>query len=186
MLALLRAKAGFKGRRMVGVDYSQGSIQLARELYPEDTTGIRFEVWDVFSLSQCPSQFDGDDLPDWFPSSEGGFDIVLDKGTFDAISLSSDPVPSSSPNESENSSASGQRICEVYPSIAKRLVKPGGYLVVTSCNWTEEELVRWFVTPDSGDQGERKTGVFGRVEYPRFRFGGMEGQGVCTVCFRVD
>lgn len=202
MLALLREKGGFEGD-MLGVDYSEGSIQLARELYPpsqpqsrpqnEDGVkqGIRFEVWDIFSGSTSQSQshtHPQPTFPDWLPSD--GFDIVLDKGTFDAISLSSDPAPSAS--------ASGQRICEVYPSIAKGLVKRGGYLVVTSCNWTEEELVRWFVPPphpssspgnltSSADgQDDRKTSVFGRVDYPRFRFGGMEGQGVCTVCFRVE
>ena len=238
MLALLRKKGGFRGE-MVGVDYSERSIVLARELqrfrghsaYLSDsdsesesesesgfnsdsedqggyelssgeeeddvvvaaapslpppqtaealpvadesqTAGIRFEVWDILSsthhlrsLDQVP---EGEKL-DWFPYDKGGFDIVLDKGTFDAVSLSEDVDP-----------GSGKRVCEKYPPIAKGLVRKGGFLVVTSCNWTEEELVKWFV----GEDGEGKDGlrVWGKVEYPRFRFGGMEGQGVCTVCF---
>ena len=201
MLALLRKRGGFMGR-MVGVDYSRRSVELARELQrgrghsayrsdsedeEEDESGddegdgqaksveeaqpIQFEEWDILGskaplsetgLSSSPS----DSLP-WFPYQQGGFDIVLDKGTFDAVSLSDD--------------AKTARVCERYPDIARRLVRRGGFLVVTTCNWTEEELVRWFT-------GDRSSGdrlvVWGRVEYPVFRFGGHEGQGVCTVCFQ--
>lgn len=171
MLALLR-RGGFRGG-MVGVDYSRGSVELARALHrPAPGSGstpeqsIRFEEWDI--LNAEPG--------DWFP--EHGFDIVLDKGTFDAVSLS---------DEGDGV----KRVCERYPRIAAGLVRRGGFLVVTSCNWTETELVRWFlpgspgagaVTSAGGDTGVLE--VWGRVEYPVFKFGGMEGQGVCTVCFQ--
>ncbi|KAJ5960031.1 uncharacterized protein N7479_007181 [Penicillium vulpinum] len=212
MLALLKKKGGYAGR-LVGVDYSRQSVELARELqrvrghsaYRSDSededesdeeeeeadtetgaqteaasndlsqedTPIQFEEWDILGskallsetgLELSPSS--EETLP-WFPYQEGGFDIVLDKGTFDAVSLADD--------------AKTTRVCERYPDIARRLVRRGGFLVVTTCNWTEEELVHWFT-------GERTSGdrltVWGRVEYPRFRFGGHEGQGVCTVCFQ--
>jgi hypothetical protein len=204
---------------MVGVDYSERSIVLARELQrlkihsaywadsrpssaggsnpggnagdgeeddvvvagasslePPNTAeavpasgdeGIRFEVWDILASD---GDFTRGELG-WFPYDKGGFDIVLDKGTFDAVSLSE-----------ERDEGSGERVCERYPGIARGLVRRGGFLVVTSCNWTEEELVRWFV--GGGDGGDDGLGVWGRVEYPRFRFGGHEGQGVCTVCFQ--
>ena len=219
MLALLRKRGGYAGR-LVGVDYSRQSIELARELQrvrghsayrsdsededesddeegegeeveaeieaeaeadagskdlPEQDTSIQFEEWDILGSkavlsetglevsSSSPSE---ETLP-WFPYNQGGFDIVLDKGTFDAVSLADD--------------AKTSRVCERYPDIARRLVRRGGFLIVTTCNWTEEELVHWFT-------GERTSGdrlaVWGRVEYPRFRFGGHEGQGVCTVCFQ--
>ncbi|RJE17370.1 S-adenosylmethionine-dependent methyltransferase, partial [Aspergillus sclerotialis] len=201
MLALLRKKGGFRGE-MVGVDYSERSIVLARELqrfkghsaYLSDsdsdsengrndgeeeddvvvaaapsvpppgtaealpvveegqTAGIRFEVWDILSsthhlrpLDQIP---DGEKL-DWFPYDKGGFDIVLDKGTFDAVSLSEDTDPQT-----------GKRVCEKYPPIAKGLVRKGGFLIVTSCNWTEEELIKWFTGDGDGKDGLR---VWGRV-----------------------
>jgi hypothetical protein len=213
MLALLRKKGRFSGR-MVGVDYSARSVELARELQrvrghsayrtddeddddddddeeededegegdnadadtPEPAP-IQFEEWDilgskaVLSESGVKTSPTSDDvtLP-WFPYEEGGFDIVLDKGTFDAISLADD--------------AKATRVCERYPDIARRLVRRGGFLIVTSCNWTEDELVKWFVA--GKEDGEKKDAlvVWGRVEYPRFRFGGQEGQGVCTVCFQ--
>lgn len=206
MLALLRGKGGFRGD-MVGVDYSERSVVLSRALhsdssfdrdpnpgkkgtvddeddasgldhYPNTTEGIpvsrdhdqgiRFEVWDILASDGDFSGQDPGKRLDWFPYDTGGFDIVLDKGTFDAVSLSDEHVP-----------GSGERVCERYPGIARTLVRRGGFLVVTSCNWTEDELAQWF-TGDHDDELK----VWGRVEYPRFRFGGHEGQGVCTVCFQ--
>lgn len=199
MLALLRRKGGFRGGDMVGVDYSIGSVQLARELQrlrihsaylggsdsededqeqsgegegpgTEDDSDIRFEEWDILS-STDPLSDSSTGALDWFPYAQGGFDIVLDKGTFDAVSLC---------DEVDGDGAAQGRVCERYPAVARRLVRRGGFLVVTSCNWTEEEVVRWFTS------GTEKDGlkVWGRVDYPRFQFGGKEGQGVCTVCFQ--
>lgn len=195
MLALLRKRGGFVGN-MVGVDYSGKSVELARELQvtrrheayqtdSEDEGGfgsdddageeeggeewdeIQFEEWDILGSE--------DDLRagkvGWFPYDKGGFDIVLDKGTFDAVSLMAEKSQ-----------------CERYPGISGALVRKGGFLVVTSCNWTEEEVVRWFTSAsigvESGGSDSAKLVVWGRVQYPRFRFGGQEGQGVCTVCFQ--
>ena len=197
MLALLRKRGGFMGN-MIGVDYSKQSVELARELQrsrghsayhtgsedEEDSEEegeergegeelpIRFEEWDVLGSTALLSprgdvvEPAGADALDWFPYQQGGFDIVLDKGTFDAISLADD--------------AKDTRVCERYPDIARRLLRRGGFLIVTSCNWTEDELVKWF----TGAEGKDRLVVWGRVEYPRFRFGGQEGQGVCTVCFQ--
>ncbi|RAL00649.1 putative S-adenosylmethionine-dependent methyltransferase [Aspergillus ibericus CBS 121593] len=215
MLALLRKRGGFRGE-MVGVDYSIRSVELARELqrlrihsaYLSDSddsdsdaegedegkdkdTNIRFEEWDILHHGENNTENEKGTL-DWFPYDKGGFDIVLDKGTFDAVSLS-DEVVVEGDGDDTAASASGRkiqrRVCERYPGIVRGLVRKGGFVVVTSCNWTEEELVHWFTsstgTTGSGGEGqEDRLVVWGRVEYPRFRFGGREGQGVCTVCFQ--
>ena len=210
MLAILRNKGGYRGQ-MVGVDYSGKSVELARKLWEGisteeekegiagesragDDSQIRFEEWDILAAS--PSSFSPsassteNGMPDWFPREQGGFDIVLDKGTFDAVSLSDEVVTKTGKGETETKASKiiQQRICERYPGIARRLVRKGGFLVVTSCNWTEEELVRWFTGPDEVDENEDanedRLVVWDRIEYPRFRFGGQEGQGVSTVCFK--
>ncbi|GKZ39037.1 hypothetical protein AbraIFM66950_011719 [Aspergillus brasiliensis] len=206
MLALLRKRGGYKGP-MVGIDYSIRSVELARELqrlrihsaYLSDSededesdaegeskgegeggdTNIRFEEWDILHNTISTSG-DGKGKVDWFPYDKGGFDIVLDKGTFDAVSLSDEVIPDADAHASSGKTIQ-RRVCERYPGIVKGLVRKGGFVVVTSCNWTEEELVTWF-TSSAGE--EDKLVVWGRVEYPRFRFGGREGQGVCTVCFQ--
>lgn len=162
MLRLLRDEGEFEAKGMVGVDYSEASVELAKKLEEKDQEDeedrIQFEVHDLLTQDAATQS--------WFPAQEGGFDIVLDKGTFDAISLSD-----------EIDGATGKRVCERYPSIVEVLVKEGGYLVVTSCNWDETEVRYWF---EKSGQLE----FFDRVKYPKFRFGGQEGQGVVTICFK--
>jgi cyclopropane fatty-acyl-phospholipid synthase-like methyltransferase len=143
---------------MVGIDYSPASIELSKKIAEtrgyEDKT--RFEVVDVIK----------DDLKTaaWVP--EDGFDVVLDKGTFDAISLSDETLPD------------GRRVVERYPENVVTVVKKGGWVVLTSCNWTEEELRRRVEGANVGLE------FYGRVQYPSFTFGGKKGSTVCTVAFR--
>lgn len=61
------------------------------------------------------------------------FDICHDKGTYDAVSLSP-------------SDAKLQR--SKYMESIERLCLAGGLYIITSCNWTREELLEHF------DQGE--------------------------------
>ena len=124
---------------------------------------ISFETYDILSPSSSSSP------PPWMPSH--GFDVVLDKGTFDAISLSGDI------------DEHGRRPCQNYAAAVKHLVRKGGMLLVTSCNWTEKELEEWMCGNDDGREDDRLE-VCGRVPYPRFTFGGIEGQSVAGVAFR--
>ncbi|KAI9806354.1 MAG: hypothetical protein M1825_006469 [Sarcosagium campestre] len=204
LLFLLRDEAGFTGP-MVGVDYSPQSIQLARQIAAErqktkkkqqgeqgedvevevevegsqdahngDSSStptmistrdvVRLEQWDIMS----------DEQPgDWFADATAGhgFDVILDKGTFDAISLSADV-----------DATSGRRIYESYPARVSRLLKPSdGLLLVTSCNWTEDELRSSFEVDENGSTGLE---ACDRIAYPTFEFGGKKGQSVCSVIFR--
>ncbi|KIX98053.1 uncharacterized protein Z520_06132 [Fonsecaea multimorphosa CBS 102226] len=209
-LFALRLHGGYAGR-MVGVDYSSKSVELARKLcaqysssYSSCSTSsnmkmenIDFHVLDIIHDSPASQP--------WWPDS--GFDLVLDKGTFDAISLSSATV------SDDHSTNRPRRICELYPSKVLQMVKTGGFLLVTSCNWTEAEVVSWFTTsspsgsgrgrgsenndPDNGtnsttpkagisEEGAKRVvfEVYDTIKYPVFEFGGQKGQGVASVCFR--
>lgn len=176
MLFLLREEGGFEGR-MVGIDYSAGSVELCRRLAAskgfllldseggegrgaKGEGGMEFTEWDI--LHSPPS-------PSW---TQPGFDVVLDKGTFDAISLSAD------------TDELGRRVCEGYRDRVEALVRRGGVVVVTSCNWTEEELVEWFEGDDGDGNGEGVLERCGRVKYPVFSFGGRQGQSVQSIVFR--
>ncbi|KAK4925159.1 hypothetical protein LTR28_012287, partial [Elasticomyces elasticus] len=134
MLFSLREE-GWMGE-LIGVDYSQASVELAWRIYHtrketwtvEEQDGacqnkaspaaddvnketelthplqpIRFEKWDL--LTEEPGAWLAD-----------GFDAVLDKGTFDAISLSAE------------TDAEGRRICESYRDRVTPLVKTGRLL----------------------------------------------------------
>ncbi|KAI0866810.1 hypothetical protein F4860DRAFT_4579 [Xylaria cubensis] len=127
------------------------------------------------------------------PSVANGWDVVLDKGTFDAISLSAETL--------DNADGGPRRINEAYGARVLPLVRKGGLFLITSCNWTEAELRSWFeeggsavqemppsssTTVNGGNQEREFWGfeVVGRVEYRSFSFGGVKGQTISSLCFR--
>jgi EEF1A lysine methyltransferase 2 len=143
--------------RCMGVDYSAKSVEFARRIAASKGVEVEFKYFDL--MSDSPSSIlDG--------KQESGWDVVLDKGTFDAISLS------------EEKDDQGRRLCEGYKERVMPLVREGGLLLVTSCNWTGEELRRWF-------EGEGLE-VVGEVRYRSFVFGGAKGQTISSVCFRKE
>lgn len=175
MLFSLRREAGYRGE-MVGIDYSEQSVRLANHLKTRyasaDSEEQRIDVgnviFDVFDLiTQKPEK------AIWWPEAANGFDLVLDKGTFDAISLSAEVAT--------DDSGVQRRVHELFPSKAAAWIRPGGYFLITSCNWTEEEIINWF-TATAGVQGVLK--VIDKLKYKTFQFGGSKGQGVTTVCFQ--
>ncbi|KAI1082366.1 putative S-adenosylmethionine-dependent methyltransferase of the seven beta-strand family [Whalleya microplaca] len=187
--------AGWAGR-MLGVDYSEASVAFAKRLASarisdpgaagsgEKERAVEFRTHDV--LTTPPSAL-------LTGEQKQGWDVVLDKGTFDAISLSAE------------TDARGRRVGEGYRGRVLPLVRGGGLFVVTSCNWTEEELRGWFEgggggndgDGDGGENGEEGDGdggengdggwtfkQIGRVEYRTFSFGGVKGQTISTLCFQ--
>jgi EEF1A lysine methyltransferase 2 len=171
-LLSLRLEGGYEGP-MVGVDYSEQSIQLARKLLHQysverDTStppaSIAFEVFDLIRDDPIKAT--------WWPADTAGFDLVLDKGTFDAISLSSETI--ADPN------GVSKRLFELYPEKIANMLKPKGFFLITSCNWTEDEVIRWFTKGNMRDILE----IFHIIKYPVFQFGGQKGQGVASICFR--
>ena len=208
---------GWEGR-LCGVDYSEQSVELARRVLrtrvlgeqqgvdddeeddepkqeeeeeeekeeeEEANVGIEFKVWDVLNGDFSTVQARPDQQQQPPPQEEqnnggdknAGWDLILDKGTFDAVSLS------------DSRDARGRRICENYGARVLQLLRPGGFFLVTSCNWTEEELKGWFETDFAevydGTQA-KKLGLrqVGRIEYPSFSFGGVKGQTISTLCFQ--
>lgn len=134
----------------------------------DDDEAVGFAVWDVL---QGPYDTVLAGASTTATSTGTGWDVVHDKGTFDAISLS------------EERDAAGRRICEGYKGRVVRLVRPGGLFLVTSCNWTEEELEGWFGEGSAAAEGGSFVRV-GRVNYPSFSFGGVKGQTISTVCYQ--
>jgi len=145
---------------LIGVDYSETSVRLAEQIAGQRwegdaANGASFERWDI--LNEQPGEWLSD-----------GFHALLDKGTFDAISLSAE------------TDGQGRRICETYHERVVPLLRSGGFLVITSCNWTRNEILQWFTGPSS----ELK--LFDEAKYPTFTFGGQQGQSVCTLVFQKD
>ena len=156
---------------MVGVDYSEDSVKLARRISAARAAAVKSDAAEGLSeLSARSLDFKTFDIlspmknnPNLFRDE---FDCLLDKGTFDAVGLS----------KAEDSE--GKHGSDIYALRIQHFIRPGGFLVVTSCNWTEDELRAWFVTQQT------ELEYFGRIDYPSFVFGGETGQTIVTICFR--
>lgn len=159
--AELREEGGrvYQPGDLTGVDYSEGSVELAKKVEEQR----RANGWrgadddDDEEDDEEISAAEVDDRPvswrtvDLLRSTlSEQWDLVLDKGTFDALALSSEPVE-----------GDGRLPSVIYPERIAKLVKPGGYFLITceqdlivplwraltaspACNFTEEEVKRRF------------------------------------------
>lgn len=89
----------------------------------------------------------------------GKFKIVHDKGTYDAVSLN--------PEDTKT-----KRL--TYIDKAADLLTTGGFLVITSCNWTESELTEHF---------KYKFHMKKVLPTPQFQFGGKVGNVITSMIF---
>eukprot|EP00180_Rhodochaete_pulchella_P002635 Plantae.Rhodophyta-Rhodochaete_pulchella.ctg407.p2 GENE.Plantae.Rhodophyta-Rhodochaete_pulchella.ctg407~~Plantae.Rhodophyta-Rhodochaete_pulchella.ctg407.p2 ORF type:complete len:245 (-),score=20.90 Plantae.Rhodophyta-Rhodochaete_pulchella.ctg407:1316-1996(-) len=126
-----------------GWDYSPPSIQLAGKNLEAGgsrcSSKVSFHVMDVFDgESHCGRKFD----------------VVHDKGTFDAILL--------------NPSSDLDRFVEVVHALCVK------FWVITSCNNTRDELLQRF-----GSHFD----FHSSLDHPVLKFGGREGTPVCTIAF---
>ncbi|KAG9449058.1 hypothetical protein H6P81_009023 [Aristolochia fimbriata] len=159
------AKEGFCD--LTGTDYSEAAIDLARNLAVRGGfTNITFLVDDILETKL-----------------ERHFQLVVDKGTLDAIGLHPDGAL--------------RRI--IYWESVSRLLAAGGVLVITSCNNTKDELVQEVdninhklraldseaSSVDVDTQKEPPPFLYlDHVRsYPTFMFGGSVGSRVATVAF---
>ncbi|NXI42937.1 EFMT2 methyltransferase, partial [Galbula dea] len=143
LLLIELAKSGYSN--LTGIDYSPAAIQLAEKVRErEGMSNIKLKVEDFLA-----------------PSAElSGFEICIDKGTLDAISLSPD-------------NAVGKR--QQYLRALCTALKPGGFFLITSCNWTKEELLNEF---------REGFDILEELPTPKFCFGGRIGNSVTALVFQ--
>ncbi|KAI0694616.1 S-adenosyl-L-methionine-dependent methyltransferase [Cytidiella melzeri] len=155
--------AGYDAAHLLGVDYSTDAVRLARAIGASKGDGasaVSFEECDflhAYPQGLPGTQHAGQEVVTW--------DLVLDKGTFDAIALA----------EKDDS---GKTPAADYPPRIGYIVNPGGYFLITSCNFTEEELISRFASPETGLQYHSK------VAWPKFSFGGQQGNVYSTIAFQ--
>ncbi|KAG5519364.1 hypothetical protein PMAC_001990 [Pneumocystis sp. 'macacae'] len=139
---------GYESCTLVGIDYSNIAIELSKNISNEQgVKNITFKTLDIL------------DFDDYF---NGEWDIVLDKGTFDSISL--------------NTGVNGRtRMSLLYLINVKKLIKKDGFFIITSCNWTKEELISNFSSQDLI--------YYSYIETPILSFGGSHGSRFSTVIF---
>lgn len=142
--------------KYTGIDYSPESIAFCQEIVNQKyTPGLfKFKQVDLLMKNQH------------FLNNK--FDIILDKGTLDAIALNQDPLV-----DFDNKIG-----MEVYSSQVKQMMKKNSILLITSCNFTEQELIS-IIT----ENGTNDLKVYQKIQYPSFQFNGVKGSTICSVSF---
>lgn len=180
-LLVALAKAGYT--RLMGVDYSDSAVTLGAEYAASSGfSHIKFKTADLLNSESI--------------NLDPAF-LILDKGTFDAISLGPEPDIDASEATSEVVVSSGAKILSEAKTTFGAKISPGGRIsslasrykaalhqclstdpssifMITSCNWTRDELVQLF-EPDFTVKDE--------IMHPTFSFGGHTGQTVTTIIF---
>ncbi|KAF7493663.1 Protein-lysine N-methyltransferase efm4 [Sarcoptes scabiei] len=135
---------------LYGLDYSSKSIEFCENLFKNQK--IHFEKVDI--------------LEDGYLSKQK-FNVILDKGTFDAISL----MPDSDANLNRS---------KYVTFLMRHLQVPDGYFIIFSCNFTRDEIITFI--QEHHHLGELR--VIQEFESPRFSFGGQSGQQVTGLVFQ--
>ncbi|XP_037014979.2 EEF1A lysine methyltransferase 2 isoform X3 [Artibeus jamaicensis] len=130
---------------ITGIDYSPPAIQLSGSV-------IEQEGFSDIKLKV-------EDFLNLSPELSG-FHVCIDKGTFDAISLNPD-------------NAVEKR--KQYVNSLSRVLKVKGFFLITSCNWTKEELLNEF------SEGLE---LVEELPTPKFSFGGRPGSSVAALVFQ--
>jgi len=140
-------EAGYDPKKIHGIDYSANAISLAKSVAStketEDAASIRFTVHDLLR----------EDLPRDDETSDG-WDLILDKGTFDAISLGKKDENGCTPHRQYPRRLStlmkpGGRFLITCETVSIRTLRSGGLLLL-ACNFTEDELKSTFLVPEAG------------------------------------
>ncbi|XP_023024994.1 EEF1A lysine methyltransferase 2 isoform X2 [Leptinotarsa decemlineata] len=126
---------------LTGLDYSVNAVTLAKQIAKRQDLNILYFICDILEGLQ------------------NTYDVIHDKGTYDAVSLS------------ENAKENRLKYIEnVYKSLSSN-----GILIITSCNWTQSELDQQF--------GE-KFSLLAVIPTPQFKFSGKVGSVVSSCVFK--
>lgn len=134
---------------LTGIDYSSNAIELSKSIAADQNLNIEYKVLDLLDSANITETL-----------NDRQFDVVHDKGTYDAISLHPDDP-------------TGKR--NAYITNVHRITSENGLFILTSCNWTEDELNTHF------------DGRFIRhklIPTPTFKFGGTTGSVITQVVFK--
>lgn len=113
-------EAGYDASQLTGIDYSQGAVDLSVTIARHrDKDGKQHTYENVtFALCDFLDPASSIPLPSQESTGDGVWDLILDKGTYDAISLMDKDEKGIAPLEG------------YVPRVVKSL-GPGGYFLVT-------------------------------------------------------
>nr|XP_040218508.2 EEF1A lysine methyltransferase 2 [Anopheles coluzzii] len=131
--------------KLTGIDYSPKAIELSKAICRDQDLNINYQVVDLMSEPEV--------------AALGQFKVVHDKGTYDAISLHPEDAKTMRMH---------------YIANVHRMLQDDGLFILTSCNWTESELVQSFAELFK---------LHTVIPTPTFKFGGKVGSVVTSIVF---
>lgn len=136
-----------------GLDYSESAIELAKACNPD--LPIQWYAGDFLNTDDFVKK-----------RFHKMFDLIIDKGTFDAMTLSGI-----------------QGILETYKSSLSACIKSDtGFFILTSCNWTKNELIQMFSSNDYNSSFIPQEEIIHDI--PSFTFQGNSGNCVTSIVFK--
>lgn len=132
-------------KNISGVDYSPRAIELAKKVAGDQGLQINYVQTDMICQKDVESL--------------GKYKVCHDKGTYDAISLMRD-----NPKEKRNK----------YLKNVAKITDNDGFFIITSCNWTDSELI---------DSFAEYFDLLTVIPTPQFKFGGKIGSVVSCMVF---
>lgn len=144
-----------KNVNLVGVDYSESSISLARKVVQRRNLSDRIKLRQANILDSTSDAFDRK------------YKYLVDKGTLDAICL----LVAESEDELLKTKTK-------YMETIYSLSEDGSIFVLASCNHTEEELMFLF---DIKCCNRRSIRLMDKIETPKITFGGKQGSQVTCI-----
>lgn len=130
-----------------GMDYVEKAVELAKEIAQTNGHNIKFYQDDILNLKE----------------KEKKYQLVIDKGTLDAILLT--------PNVSRTD------LLVPYLQSLSYIIKPNGYFIITSCNMTLDQIKQCFPKPYH---------FIDTINYPTYSFGGSQGSTASTAIYKYQ
>jgi len=146
-----------------GMDYSEKSIELAINIKKHKIAEgeEKFNNLNLYQEDIKNIIYDIDD-------DEEKFDLIHDKGTFDAFML--------------NKSNSNINYAEyIYYKLKKT-----GIFIITSCNHLKSDLLNFFIEDPKLNKEKYRFNVSSEIPHKSFNFGGQSGQTVTTIIFKIE
>lgn len=143
MLSVDLSRNGYTN--LTGIDYSEHAIALCKEIASKAGVEITFLVKNILKENL----------------GNGTYDVVIDKGTYDAINLNEDYLERR----------------KAYINSIYNCLKCNGLLILSCCNWTNDELE---------DHFKDNYKILEVIPTPQFKFGGKVGTIVSSVVFQKN
>lgn len=146
--------------RALGIDYSANSVNLSTKIVQDRQLSEYIELRECDFLNQAQVSS---------IAATRRFDVIIDKGTYDAICLLHG-----------QSDENLKQTKEAYLRSVRALGKTGTVYILASCNHTQDELTQLI---EFSEDFEGNSKLIDKIETPSIEFGGKSGSQVTCLIY---